>query len=104
VVFIINALWYSVKSEVVIHPDVLLLYRIFIAVLGFFCFVFPYEVGNCSFNVYKGMCWNFDGKCIKFIDAIGKKAIFTRLILGINEHWTSNHLLASYTTSFFSNW
>jgi hypothetical protein len=36
-------------------PEVILLYRIVLALLGFF--VFPYGVENCSFRVYKELCW-----------------------------------------------
>jgi hypothetical protein len=30
-------------------------------------FVFPYEVENCSFNICKELCWNFDGDCIESV-------------------------------------
>jgi hypothetical protein len=31
-------------------------------------FAFPHEVENCPFKVYKELCWNFDGNCIKSVD------------------------------------
>ena len=31
-------------------------------------FVFPYEVENCSFKVFKELWWNFDGDCIESVD------------------------------------
>jgi hypothetical protein len=30
--------------------------------------VFPYEVQNCSFHVYKESCWNFDEDWIEFVN------------------------------------
>ncbi|KAL6085779.1 hypothetical protein STEG23_010601 [Scotinomys teguina] len=32
-------------------------------------FVSPYEVENCSFQVYEELCWYFDRDCIKSIDS-----------------------------------
>jgi hypothetical protein len=37
-----------------------------------FCFVlfcFPYEVGNCSHNFCKELCYNFDGNCTESVDS-----------------------------------
>jgi hypothetical protein len=46
--------WYSLRSEIVIPLEVLLLHRIGLIILGFF--VLPYEIqGNC-----KELCWNLD--------------------------------------------
>jgi hypothetical protein len=50
-VFITIALWYSLKSGMVIPPAVLLLFRIILASQGFF--VFPYEAENYPF---KNLC------------------------------------------------
>ena len=50
-----------------IPSEVLLLFRIVWAILGFFVFVFvfvfPYEVEDCPVKVYK----NFDGDCIESV-------------------------------------
>ena len=81
------ALQYSLKSGMVIPPEVLLLYRIVLAILRCLCF-FPCKGENCSFKVQKELCWNFDGNC-------------TMLILPIHEHGTSFHLLISSFISFF---
>ena len=59
-----------------IPPEVLLLFRIVLALLFYFCcclfvcflFVFPNEVENCSFKIYKELCWNFDGDGIESVD------------------------------------
>ena len=57
----------------VIPPEVLLLYRIVLAILRFVAF--PYEVEHCSFKVCKELCWNFDENFIESADAFGKIAI-----------------------------
>jgi hypothetical protein len=31
-------------------------------------FVFPFEIENCSFNVFENLCWNFDGDCVDSVD------------------------------------
>ena len=31
-------------------------------------FVLPCEIENCSFKVYRKLCWNFDGDWFKTID------------------------------------
>jgi len=48
-------------------------------------FVIPYEVENCSFYLCEELSWNFDGDCIVSVYCFGKIAIFTMLILLINE-------------------
>jgi hypothetical protein len=55
---------YSLKSGMVICPEVLLLLKIVFTILGFIClfvFVFPYDIENFSFHVCEELCWNLDG-------------------------------------------
>jgi hypothetical protein len=61
----------------VIPPEVLLVFRIVLAILFFclfvFCLVwfgfsFPYEVENCSFKFCNELYWNFDGDCIESVN------------------------------------
>ena len=59
--FIAIALQHSLKSGMVIPPDVLLLSRIVLAIL--FLFSSPCEVEYCPFNACKELCWNFDVDC-----------------------------------------
>ena len=47
----------------VIPPEVPLLYRIVLAILGFF--VFPYEGEYSSFKVYEELYWDFVGNYIE---------------------------------------
>lgn len=64
VVVITIPLQYNLKSGIVIHIEVLLLYSIVLAILFLlllFCFVLPYEVEHCSIKVYEKLCLNFDG-------------------------------------------
>ena len=62
---------------------------------------FSYEIENCSFKVYKKLCWNFDGNSIESELFLGKTIIFTLLILLIHEHRISFHFLISSSISFF---
>jgi hypothetical protein len=48
-------------------------------------FVTPDEFENCSFFLCEELTWNFDEDCIECVDAFGKMAIFTMLILLIYE-------------------
>ena len=47
-------------------PEVSLLYRIVLAILDVFAFV--YEIEYCSFKVREEFCWDFDGYCIDSAD------------------------------------
>jgi hypothetical protein len=49
----------------VIPPEVLLLYRIVLAILDLFDFL--HKVEDCSFKVCKELWWNFDRNCIESI-------------------------------------
>ena len=49
----------------VIPPEVLLLYRFVLDIMGLF---FPYEVEYYSFKVCKELCLNFDGHWIESVD------------------------------------
>ena len=62
-------------SGMLIAPEVLLLFRIVLAILGFL-FVFPYEVENLSVKVCEQLCWNFDGNCIQSVDCFWKDGHF----------------------------
>ena len=33
-------------------------------------FAFTVELENYSFHVFEGLCWDFDGDCIKSIDCL----------------------------------
>ncbi|EGW09540.1 hypothetical protein I79_006140 [Cricetulus griseus] len=66
-------------------------------------FVSPCEIENCSFKVCEKMCWDFDGDCIESVLLFGKIAIFTMLILPIQEHGRSFHFLVCSLISFFRN-
>ena len=55
-----------------IPPKVLLLFMIVLAILGFF----THEVENCSFKVYKKLCWNFDSDCIESVDCFQQDGHF----------------------------
>jgi hypothetical protein len=70
------------KSGVVI--PVLLLFRISLTILG--VSVFPYEVENCYFQVYKTFVGILMGMILMSYIAFGKVVIFTMLILLIHEH------------------
>jgi hypothetical protein len=50
----------------VIPPEVLLLFKIFWAILRFL--LFSYHIENCSFNTCEELCWNFDGDCGESVD------------------------------------
>jgi hypothetical protein len=52
----------------VIHPAILLLLRIVLAILGFVAF--PDEFESSSFHVFEELCWDFDGNCIESIDCL----------------------------------
>jgi hypothetical protein len=65
-------------------PEVLLLFRIVLDILG--C-LFPCEVENCPFKVYKELYWNFD-KSFESVDWFWSDGYYTMLILLIQEHGT----------------
>ena len=48
-------------------------------------FFSPYEVGLFSFKVCEELCLGFDGDCIESVDCFCKIAIFTMLVLPIQE-------------------
>ena len=47
-------------------PEVLLLYRIVLAFLDFFDFLYEFEYH--SFEVFEEFCWDFDEHCIQSVD------------------------------------
>ena len=53
--------------------------------------------------VYEEFFGDFFGNCIESIDAFGRIAIFTLLILPIQEHGRSFHFLVSSSISFFKD-
>ena len=55
--FITIALWYSLRSGMVIPPAVLLLLRIVFTILGFLLFQMIFE--KCSFHVFEELFWDF---------------------------------------------
>ena len=60
------ALYYNLRSGMVIHTEVLLLLRIVFAILGFFALLDEFE--NCSFHIFEELCWDFAGNCIESVD------------------------------------
>jgi hypothetical protein len=56
---------YNLESGMVRLPAILLLFRIVLALLGFF---FPYVLENCHCKVCEKFCWNFDGDYIEYMD------------------------------------
>ena len=60
---------FVVEFEVrdVTAPEVPLLYRIVLAILGFFFLPYKY----CSFEVCEEIFWDFDGHCIESVDCFG---------------------------------
>ena len=94
--FIAMALQYSLKLEIVISLDDLALFRIILAILGFF--ILLYEV---QFFLSRSMK-NCDVILMQFAlnlwIAFGKMAIFTKLILPIQEQGRSFHLLIFSST------
>ena len=71
----------------VIPPEVLLYLRRVFAILGFLLFQMNLKIALSN--------------CIESVDAFGKMAIFTILILPIHERGRSCYLLRSSLTSFF---
>ena len=63
----------------VISPEVLLLFRISLAILG--VLYFPHKMENHSFQVCEQFCWSFDGNCTESVDCFGNMAIFIVLFL-----------------------
>ena len=53
----------------VMPPEVPLLYRIVLAILGFL--FFPYEVEYCTFEVCEELCWDFGDDFILLVDCFG---------------------------------
>ena len=78
--------------------DILLLFRIVLALLCYF--VFPYEAGNCSFRLCKELCWSIYGDRIGSVVAFGNMVIFTMWILPVPEHGRYFHCLISSSISF----
>jgi hypothetical protein len=85
----------------VIPPEVLLLYRIVLAILRVYFFhiklriVLSRSMKNCV-GILMGIALNLE-------IAFGKMAILSMLILWILENGRSFHLLISSSVSFFSN-
>ena len=66
--FITIALYYSLKSGIVIPPGVLLLFRIILAIHVCVCMcMFPSEAENCLFKICEELCWDFDGDCTELV-------------------------------------
>ena len=85
----------------VIPPEVLLLYRIVLAILGvFFCFVFPYEVEYCSFEVFGEFCCALRLICRLLLVRL---PFLLFLILPTQEYGRSFHFLVSFSISFFED-
>lgn len=99
----------NLKLQTVRPPGFQLSFRIFVAILWFFCFVF-FLFGVCLFeyimvklsiqDLWK-LCSNLYEECIEISISFGRMAMFTMLILLIPEHGRSFHLLISSSISFF---
>lgn len=50
-----------------------------------------HEIENCFFHVFNELCWDFDGDCI----LVKMDMFITMLLLPIQEHGRSHHLLLS---------
>ena len=71
-----------------------------------FCYTGVYVISdkfdNCFFYLCEGMSWNCDGDCIESVDCfLARWTFFTILILLINDHGSSFHLLRSSLISLF---
>ena len=93
-VFFSIAVLYSLRSGMVIPPEVLLL-RIVFPIPDFL--FFHMKLDNCTFHALKEFHWYFCGDCSDLQIAFGRMAIFIMLILPIHEHgfwlFSKNHLL-----------
>ena len=97
-VFSTVALQQSLKSGTVMPPEVLLLYRIVLAILGFLLFHMKFiTVLLKSLKNFAGILM---GIALNLQIAFGKIAIFTMLILPTQEHERSFHFLVSSSISF----
>jgi hypothetical protein len=61
-------------SGTVIPSDVLLLFIVVFALLGFF--IIPDEFENCPFYLSEELSWNFDGDCIESVDCFWQDSHF----------------------------
>ena len=64
-VYLLFCMQYSLNSGMLIPPEFLLRFKIVLDILGF---LFSIERKNHSFKIWKELCWNFDGNCIKSVN------------------------------------
>ena len=100
IVLITVALWYSLKSGSLIPPAPFFPLKTALAIHGLLCLHTNFKI-FCSSSI-KNAIGNLIGITLNLYIALGSRGIFTILILPIQEHGISLHLLVSSLISFIS--
>ena len=98
--FVTIALQYSLMSSIVIPPVSLFLFRAVLAIWGLLFFQMKFMI---AFSIsMRNVIGILIGIAMNLYSAFGRMAILTMLILPIQEHGKSFHLLRFSSISFFN--